>query len=100
MLDRVKSIKYGRAYWGIMELNGLRVLPWILKCLHFKHSTLGRFENGFFEDDEEETDGEDFRIKKWDEDYEDNPYDILRVMLNYIDNDAGTALHLATKVRI
>lgn len=57
-----------------------------------------RFENGFFEDDEEETDGEDFRIKKWDEDYEDNPYDILRVMLNYIDNDAGTALHLATKL--
>lgn len=41
---------------------------------------------------------EDFRIRKWDEDYEDNPYDILRVMLNYVDNDAGTALHLATKV--
>ena len=62
-------------------------------------SISGRFENGFFEDDEDETDGEDFRIRKWDEDYEDNPYDILRVMLNYIDNDAGTALHLATKVR-
>ena len=44
-------------------------------------------------------DGEDFRIRKWDEDYEDNPYDILRVMLNYVDDDAGTALHLATKVR-
>jgi hypothetical protein len=43
-------------------------------------------------------DGEDFRIRKWDEDYEDNPYDILRVMLNYVDDDAGTALHLATKV--
>ncbi|XP_028398813.1 uncharacterized protein LOC114522343 [Dendronephthya gigantea] len=57
-----------------------------------------RFENGFFEDDEEERDGEDFRIRKWDEDYEDNPYDILRVMLNFIDNDAGTALHLATKL--
>lgn len=61
---------------------------------------LGRFENGFFEDDEDERDGEDFRIRKWDEDYEDNPYDILRVMLNYVDNDAGTALHLATKVSI
>ena len=69
-------------------------LGWCLKHALY----LGRFENGFFEDEEDETDGEDFRIKKWDEDYEDNPYDILRVMLNYVDNDAGTALHLATKV--
>ncbi len=66
------------------------------QALHFS----GRFENGFFDDDDDDTDGEDFRIRKWDEDYEDNPYDILRVMLNYVDNDAGTALHLATKVRI
>lgn len=59
----------------------------------------GRFENGFFEDEvEDDGAGEDFRIRKWDEDYEDNPYDILRVMLNYVDDDAGTALHLATKV--
>ena len=60
----------------------------------------GRLENGFFEDEEEDDEnGEDFRIRKWDEDYEDNPYDISRVMLNYVDSDAGTALHLATKVR-
>lgn len=58
-----------------------------------------RLENGFFEDEEEDDEnGEDFRIRKWDEDYEDNPYDILRVMLNYVDSDAGTALHLATKL--
>lgn len=57
-----------------------------------------RLENGFFDDEEEEEDGEDFRIKKYDEDYDDNPYDILRVMLNYVDSDAGTALHLATKL--
>ena len=69
-------------------------LSWVCQC------ALGRFENGFFDDDEDETDGEDFRIRKWDEDYDDNPYDILRVMLNYVDNDAGTALHLATKVGI
>ena len=61
-------------------------------------SILGRLENGYFEDEEEEEDGEDIRIKKWDEDYEDNPYDLLRVILNYVDDDAGSALHLATKV--
>ena len=33
-------------------------------------------------------------------DYYDDPFDILRMMLNYVDNDAGTCLHLATKVWI
>ena len=28
----------------------------------------------------------------------DDPYDILKMMLNYVDNDAGTCLHLASKV--
>lgn len=69
------------------------------QCLD-PHLKPGRLENGFFDDEEEEEDGEDFRIKKYDEDYDDNPYDILRVMLNYVDSDAGTALHLATKVTL
>lgn len=31
------------------------------------------------------------------EEYTD-PYDILKLILNYVDSDAGTCLHLATKV--
>ena len=30
----------------------------------------------------------------------DDPYDILKMMMNYVDNDAGTCLHLATKVSL
>ena len=47
-----------------------------------------------FGDDEEDGDSGN----KVPYDYYDDPFDILRMMLNYVDNDAGTCLHLATKV--
>ena len=53
-----------------------------------------RGEDEMFGDDEEDGDSGN----KVPYDYYDDPFDILRLMLNYVDNDAGTCLHLATKV--
>lgn len=53
-----------------------------------------REEGELFGDDEE---NDPLARQRYFEEYYD-PYDILKVMMNYVDSDAGTCLHLATKV--
>lgn len=72
------------------------------KFLHKYCNTLNLFffflvreEGELFGDDEEENDP--MARQRYFEEYYD-PYDILKVMMNYVDSDAGTCLHLATKV--
>lgn len=57
-----------------------------------------REEDGLFGDDDEDEEAELGVPKQFYYDEYDDPYDILKVMMNYVDNDAGTCLHLATKV--
>lgn len=56
-----------------------------------------REEDGLFGDDEEE-EAQLGVPKQFYYDEYDDPYDILKMMMNYVDNDAGTCLHLATKL--
>jgi len=58
-----------------------------------------REEDGLFGDDEEE-EAQLGVPKQFYYDEYDDPYDILKMMMNYVDNDAGTCLHLATKVSL
>lgn len=58
---------------------------------------IDREEDGLFGDDEEEEDQLGVPKQFYYDEYDD-PYDILKMMMNYVDNDAGTCLHLATKV--
>lgn len=63
----------------------------------FVFFSIDREEDGLFGDDEEE----EVQLgvpKQFYYDEYDDPYDILKMMMNYVDNDAGTCLHLATKV--
>lgn len=57
-----------------------------------------REEDGLFADDDEEEEAQLGVPKQFYYDEYDDPYDILKMMMNYVDNDAGTCLHLATKV--
>lgn len=57
-----------------------------------------REEDGLFGDDDEDEEAELGVPKQFYYDEYDDPYDILKVMMNYVDNDAGTCLHLATKL--
>ena len=59
--------------------------------------SIDREEDGLFGDDEEE-EAQLGVPKQFYYDEYDDPYDILKMMMNYVDNDAGTCLHLATKV--
>ena len=65
-------------------------------CFIFIFS-IDREEDGLFGDDEEE-EAQLGVPKQFYYDEYDDPYDILKMMMNYVDNDAGTCLHLATKV--
>ncbi|KAJ7365528.1 hypothetical protein OS493_005640 [Desmophyllum pertusum] len=56
-----------------------------------------REEDGLFGDDDEE-EAQLGVPKQFYYDEYDDPYDILKMMMNYVDNDAGTCLHLATKL--
>lgn len=56
---------------------------------------IDREEDGLFGDNDEELDPQTMQAYY---DEFDDPYDILKMMLNYVDNDAGTCLHLASKV--
>ena len=58
-----------------------------------------REEDGLFGDDEEE-EAQLGVPKQFYYDEYDDPYDILKMMMNYVDSDAGTCLHLATKVSL
>ncbi|XP_048586466.1 uncharacterized protein LOC5504174 [Nematostella vectensis] len=53
-----------------------------------------REEGELFGDDE---DNDPLARQRYFEEYTD-PYDILKLILNYVDSDAGTCLHLATKM--
>ena len=57
-----------------------------------------REEDGLFGDDDEEEEAQLGVPKQFYYDEYDDPFDILKMMMNYVDNDAGTCLHLATKV--
>ncbi|XP_073248939.1 uncharacterized protein [Porites lutea] len=57
-----------------------------------------REEDGLFADDDEEEEAQLGVPKQFYYDEYDDPYDILKMMMNYVDNDAGTCLHLATKL--
>lgn len=58
-----------------------------------------REEDGLFGDEEDEEEEAQLGVpKQFYYDEYDDPYDILKMMLNYVDNDAGTCLHLATKL--
>ena len=63
----------------------------------FYFFSIDREEDGLFGDDEEE-EAQLGVPKQFYYDEYDDPYDILKMMMNYVDNDAGTCLHLATKV--
>jgi len=69
----------------------------MLECFVF--FLIDREEDGLFGDDEEE-EAQLGVPKQFYYDEYDDPYDILKMMMNYVDNDAGTCLHLATKVSL
>ena len=73
---------------------------WYFKITRYYHQILiDREEDGLFGDDEEE-EAQLGVPKQFYYDEYDDPYDILKMMMNYVDNDAGTCLHLATKVSL
>lgn len=83
---------------GLICLGMIDVYMFYFKMLDVLYFfSIDREEDGLFGDDEEE-EAQLGVPKQFYYDEYDDPYDILKMMMNYVDNDAGTCLHLATKV--
>ena len=94
-LDPFRSItdSFLYVYIGMMYMDVILEINNMLRCFFL----IDREEDGLFGDDEEE-EAQLGVPKQFYYDEYDDPYDILKMMMNYVDNDAGTCLHLATKV--